>query len=545
MKTSIRTAILLGFILLAGVSCKKENIDFNKISKTVEWNPKLAAPIGYGDYTLKDFYASENDTLGVISEYPDNMLYLAYQTHITSKTAEQIIVLPNQAFQEIIQASTPGFPVFGTSTTINFTRNSSYSFTFVNNEELDSVFIKSGSIILDISSTFHNTGSIKITMPSFKRNGVPLQVDITVNSATGTFTYNSPLDLAGYKLYFPKTTADPHEIPLKYELTLTKSGTNVASTDKITVNTQLQQLKYRQAFGYLSTYNFINYSDKIEMDLFNVDKSAIIDFSDPRIHVYMQNSCGIPFQLSLTNTRTYSEKTDSYFPVTLTPSTKLVRYPTFAEIGQIKYDTLAYSNASFNFKAALQTTPKYLYYTISAMSNPVALGKPKNFIEDASQIGVDLEIELPFNLRSKRFEIIDTMNFDLSGIVNDYDILKKLVLHNKFENGLPFDLSYQLFLTDSVYKTVDSVFTVNQQPILPSGIVGLDGRVTSSSTKELQIEFTGNRVKNFKKVKKAIYKLVLNTYNNGQTYVKFYSTDRLKLWFGIQADLEIHSLDQI
>jgi hypothetical protein len=83
---------------------------------------------------------------------------------------------------------------------------------------------------------------------------------------------------------------------------------------------------------------------------------------------------------------------------------------------------------------------------------------------------------------------------------------------------------------------IDSVFRVNQQPILPSGVVSLDGKVTSPSTKTLQIEFTGDRILNFKKVKKAIYKLVLNTYNNGQTYVKFYSTDRLKVWFGVQAD---------
>lgn len=541
----MRTAILLGFILVAGVSCKKDDIDLDKISNTVSWNPKVAVPVGYGDFSVKDFYEAEDDSSGLIKEYPDNMLYLAYRTQLLSKVAEQIILIPNQSIQEIIQASDAGFPVFGASNTISYTRNSSYSFAFVNHEEMDSMYIKAGTLLLNLSSTFHNTGNIRFTMPSLKRNGVPLQIDINITSSTGTFTYNAPRDLSGYKLYFPKTTADPNAIPLVYEATLNKSGTSVTSTDKITVNTQILQFKFQQIFGYISTYNFINYSDKIEMDLFNVDKAAVIDFSDPHVNIYVKNSCGVPFQFSITNTRTYNEPTNSYFPVNLTPNTKMIRYPTYNEIGETKYDTLAYNNATSNFKAALQTTPKYLYYSIGALSNPPALGKQKNFLQDISKIGVDLEIELPFNLRSKRLAIIDSMDFDLSGIVNDYAILKKLILHNKFENGLPFDLSYQLFLTDENYNIIDSVFRVNQQPILPSGVVGSDGMVTSSSNKELQIEFTGDRILNFKRVKKAIYKLTLNTYNDGQTYVKFYSTDRLKVWFGVQADFEVHSLDQI
>lgn len=546
MKTTLKVAVLLGFMCIAGPSCKREDIDLDKISNTVNWNPKIAVPIGYGDYSVKDFYESEEDSVGLIREYPDNLLFLAYRTQLISKVAEQIILIPDQSIQETIQATDPGFPVFGASSTISYTRNSSYSFTFSNNEEIDSIYIKSGVLALNLTSTFRNTGTIRITMPSLKLNGVPLQMDINITSASGTFTYiNPPKNLAGYKLYFPKTTADPAAIPLIYEATLTKSESSVASTDRITINTQFQQFKFQRIFGYLSTYNFINFSDKIEMDLFNVDGASVIDFNDPRFNIFMKNSCGVPFQFSITNTRTYNQASNSYFPVTLTPNTKLVKYPTYAEIGKTKFDTLSYNKTNSNFQAALQTTPKYLYYAIGAMSNPPALGKLKNFVEDTSKVGVDLEIELPLNLRSKRFEIIDTMDFEINDMVDDYSILKKLVLHNKFENGLPFDLSYQLFLTDENYVVVDSVFKVNQQPILPSGKVGEEGKVITPTTKELQIEFTGTRILNFKKVKKAIYKVVLNTYNDGQTYVKFYSTDRLKIWFGVQADLEIHSLDQI
>jgi hypothetical protein len=154
---------------------------------------------------------------------------------------------------------------------------------------MDSMYIKSGILALNLSSTFHNTGTIRITMPSLKLNGVPLQMDINITSSSGTYTYiNPPKDLAGYKLYFPKTTAYPNAIPLIYEVTLTKSGTSIASTDRITINTQVQQFKFQRIFGYLSTYNFINYSDKIEMDLFNVDKTAVIDFNDPRVNIFMK-----------------------------------------------------------------------------------------------------------------------------------------------------------------------------------------------------------------------------------------------------------------
>jgi hypothetical protein len=72
-----------------------------------------------GDYSIKNFYESEGDTVGLIKEYPDNLLFLAYRTQLISKVAEQIILIPIQTIQEIVQASDPGFPVFGSSTTIS------------------------------------------------------------------------------------------------------------------------------------------------------------------------------------------------------------------------------------------------------------------------------------------------------------------------------------------------------------------------------------------------------------------------------------------
>jgi hypothetical protein len=548
MKMSIKTATVFIFIILAGISCKKEDIDLNKISSTVNWDPKLAAPIGYGSYTFKDLIESQ-DSAGLIKVDANNLLYLTYRTELFSKIAEELVTIPNQSFSTNIQASDPGFPVFGANTTINYGFDSNFSFLFSSGEEIDSIFIKSGFLAFNITSTFHNMGSIRITLPTLKLNGVPKQIDITINKDDGSFYYvMTPQDLSGYKLYFDKSGGTPNKIPYSVNLTLNKSLIPVSpAIDHISFTTQFQSFKFKHIFGYIPEIdNLLSFSDKIELDLFNLAKKDTIDFNNPKLNIFIKNSFGIPVQLDLTNIRAYSEIT-GYSDVYLNPSNKIVRYPSITEIGQTKFDTIRYNKTNSGILDALLKTPKYLYYTIGTTVNPASLGKVYNFASDSSKFGVDLEVELPLDMRTRRFEVMDTIDFDLSDVINDFTILKKLVLHSTFENGMPFNLSCQLYLTDNAYNKIDSVFTNDQQPVIASGAVDSNGKVTTPTTKNVPVEFTGTRINKFENVRKAILKVKLSTTNNNGTYpyVKFYATDRMKVWFGIQADFEINSLDQL
>lgn len=547
MKMSIKSAIIFVFIVFAGISCKKEDIDLDKISNTVNWDPKFAIPIGYGDYSFKDLIESQ-DSAGLIKADANNLLYLTYRTELFSKIAEELIPVPNQSFTGAIQASIPGFPVFGTNTTINYTFDDFFQFSTANDEEIDSIYIKTGTLGFSIASTFHNTGTLRITFPTLKLNGIAKQIDIVINTESGTFNYGiTPQNLSGYKLYFDKSGGVPNKIPFTFQLILNKSTTPVSPTNQITYTTQFQSLKFKRIFGYIPTIdNLLNFSDKIELDLFNLSNKDTIDFNDPKFNIYFQNSFGIPVQLDLTNMRTYSENT-GYYNLDLNPTSKIIRYPALTEIGQTKYDTLRYNKTSSHLLEALLKTPKYLYYTVNTSVNPASLGEVYNFASDSSKLGIDLEIELPLDMRTRHFEVIDTLDFDLSDAIDDFSILKKLVLHSTFENGMPFNLSCQLFLTDDLYHPIDSVFRVTQQPILASGTVDANGKVIQPATKVVPVEFTGTRINNLNQVKKAILKVVLSTSNQNGTYpyVKFYSTDRMKIRFGIQADLEIRSLDQL
>ena len=175
----IKLWCLIGGVFILS-SCIKDTIDTRKISGKIDWNPTFGIPMAYGDISLKDFI-KVLDSLSIIKSYPtDSMLYITYRQNIISKSASEILTIPDQNYQEAFKGIDGDFPPLPIPITdsIHFIRNTQYTFGFSNGEEMDSVHIKTGNIVFNIQSGFQHTGWIKITLTSLKKNGIPFLLKI-------------------------------------------------------------------------------------------------------------------------------------------------------------------------------------------------------------------------------------------------------------------------------------------------------------------------------------------------------------------------------
>jgi len=282
-------------ILLAGIgalcilqSCVKNVIDMNKISNTVDWNPKFGLPVAYSNLSLKDIIESF-DKNGIIKEDSvSKIMYLSYTSLLISKEAEDLITIPTQNYQEVFNGTDiPVFPPV-TPDTVSYQHNSNYTFNFTNGEQIDSVRFKAGTISFHVQSEFQHTGRVWITMPTCIKNGKALKFLIPVNKSDGSFDATIDADLNGYDLSLNPV----NQIPFTYLVVLDRNaGQPILATQKVTINVQIQNAMFQSLFGYIGNYAILpTTSDKIKIGLFDSYSSLNVEFSDPRIELDISNS---------------------------------------------------------------------------------------------------------------------------------------------------------------------------------------------------------------------------------------------------------------
>lgn len=513
-------------------SCMKDTINLNKVSNTVDWPVSYGLPVAYGGFSLGDIVSSV-DKNGLVKEDNTGLLYLLYRDNVFSQTAENLLTIPDQSYQQSFSTTSLDFPASpDLLDSIVISRDTSFVFTFNKNDvEIDSIHFKSGTIS---SSTTNNLGFSyrgSITFPKLLKNGVPL-----------TIPFNNPggVSIAGYKLLFE--SGGSNKVAAHYDLVINNHKTAILSGQTLSTSFTISSAGFSSIFGYLGQINdLLNLANQqITIDFFSGSNNYNVKINNPAINLYVQNSFGIPVQVQLNNTRTYNDKTNTTFNVNIAPSVIDVKYPTIAQVGKTIFDTISFTSNIFD---AIQTSPHYFYYSENAVTNPLGKTGSPNFFMDTSKVKVDMEIKLPFDLQAGNIETTDTVGFDIGSAVKDFNIIKKLSIYNTYTNSIPFDLKLQVYLfTDLTLPPVDSLYQASDQPVIRSGVVGTDGKYVASSPHTLTVTLDQARAKKLENVKNAVLKISMST--PGTNPVKFYSDYRLKCAFQVQAQLDVQSLNQ-
>jgi hypothetical protein len=534
MKNSGAAIVVIAFMLaFIMASCVKDEVDLDNISDQVYWNPKFGVPVAYGTLSIADLI-EEVDSTNSITEDANHFLSLIYSNSVLSNNAGSLLKIQDQQFSEVLLESQYNLPAYPTQDTIRLTRASTDTFQFSNGEIIDSIKMKAGAMAVHVSSTYKQMGSLKIIVPKLTKNKVPLEILVDINKSDGTFSTIKNYDLTGYKLELEHPNGAINTMSYNYTAKLVNNGAGIQAGNNIKVTIDLKDVAFSSMFGYIGQRQLVNTVKHFTVPLFKDVSNPKLQFANPLIRVRSVNSFGVPANVELYNVKAVSDKDNKTVPMVFASSVNpfLINHPT--KFGATSFDTAIFDRSTVNIDQALEIGPNNIFYGIRSFSNPA--GKAINFVADSSKIKIDLDIEIPLDMKTSLLEFSDTIDLDLTDI--DTEDIKSLILHTAFENGMPLDLNMQIYLLDQDHRPVDTLFTAANQPIVKSGTLNQEGKVTQSSTKETDVIFHQSQLPLLKKVKYAMIKAGIITSNNGATFVKLYSTYNLKVNFAIQTEIE-------
>ncbi|MFH1005255.1 MAG: hypothetical protein V1781_07160 [Bacteroidota bacterium] len=537
-----KSTLLITYLLSAAImisviqSCVKDNFEFNKLTKT-EWNPNIAVPLVYSSLTIQDILNRSNQQNQIIVG-SDNFCTLIYRGNLFSLSASDLIQIPNQqppsysaplSPAQIAVLSSIGTVTASYSQTVNFVSGT-------NSPEIDSVIFKTGNISISLNSDFRFSGQIVIKIPAAKKNGVVFSKTLLLAySGSVPVIATANYDLAGYTFDMTNGGTIYNQFAINYDITLTGSGTPPLTTNEITFNQSLSDMKFDKLFGDIGQLALSPDKDTVALSIFrNAFGTGNFTLVNPKIKIVISNSYGVPIAANISQFDGYKPKTGNY-SITGSPNPLPIYSPNFSQIGQNLTGSFTLDNSNSNIVSVINNIPEYVIYKINSQTNPSG-ATHNNFVIDSSHFKVDMEIEMPLWGTAKNFSLIDTADFKMDQTIID-DIESGLFrVYNS--NGFPIDIEMQIYFTDSIYNKLDSLMLPNQL-ILQSAIVNLStGIVISPTQKTYDVVFTKTKLENLKRSKHILIKAVANTTNGGNTNVKFYSDYKLDVKLGVQIQIK-------
>ncbi len=551
MKKQLKYFIIATIIVLSITSCIKDNFNFDKWDREVEYDASFAAPGVWGDVAFIDV-VELYDSTGLLIENDEGYVSLQYKTNVSSSEVNEIIYLEDQHVEGEVDASAFDFTGFSSGDQITYNYTTNLAFTMFNPDaEIDSLTLKEGAISFDTESSFAHSADLLITFPTITKNGVPFD-ELFEYHPGGEDENRLNIDLTGYTIDMTQTAAGFNEIPIEISLTLFHASPD--NSGEVNIAVDMVDLKYKIMHGYFAENTLFFESDTISIPLFRNGDWNIEEymFVDPKFNVNYWNSYGVPSQFYFTHLTANSAVDDLDYNIIdygdglpigeLSPYD--VSYATI--VGETMLDSLKLNRENSNIDDVVNKRPKWIQFKAKASTNPAGLDH-HNFVTHDSEIAVEVIMELPLWGYVYNFHTTDTTDADLSELENDYNPVTRALLRIDIQNGFPIEAFGQVYFCDEDYIVLDSLFYSYEERLLAAAECDASGRVIEFSRKITEIEFDQARIDKVDGCKHIIYSGQANTTNaDNQEVVRIYSDYRIKFDIGFEVDLELEGdLDSI
>lgn len=527
--------ILTAIIILSVTSClKKEDFDFDKLVYP-DWEPNFSLPLVYSSLDLSQVLNEVEDS-DMLIEDAQHFLTLVYKRRLMSQIAQEVFEIDNQTFNNNHSFSLPaGFSVGDSST---FTFSDDFVFATTNNEVLDTLYLKEGTLDLQIQSNINHDTRIRVFLPTVRRNGVPFVE--TINQVyTGTpYNINLSFDLEDYVMAFHHSGGMFNQLPINYEITaFNNSGASDLSPYVFDCNVGFDNLAYEKMIGFLDYIEYQFNDDSLSIDIFKNSWFGNFLLQDPKLFIRVTNSLGFPLEIVFDYLEGYNPNTSVNVPITGVSTPISVNQPAY--MGDITTTTIELNKDNSNIKDAINDMPHHLHYRFDGHANPTGIYTP-NFVLDTSAFKVDIELEMPLYGQAWDFTIQDTIDYEFEQLEE--------VVYAKFlidiTNGFPIDAGIQIYFADTTYQVIDSLFTYKKE-IITAAPVGSSPnyRVVERRHKYTEIFLSASRLENISKARHMIIAANMATTNTGTDIVKIYSDYLIDVRLAIQAQLKVNLND--
>lgn len=528
-----RFSIGLALILVSGLatSCLEEINDVDKIGE-VKLTPEVATPIARSTFGLKDFLESFNST-GLVKTDEDGFITLVYGEQLTSQSASELFRIQDQYFTQIVEA--PGSYVTPVPVTATIPISVSYADEFVpdNEERLDSLVFKTGTLSIALNNTFRADGDIVMRISSLQQNGQPLEVPFTWSYDGSTpIVVSEQIDLTGYSAVLSNGTSyNSFEYTIEGELQF--NNETITISEDINIDIRLSNVSFSGIFGYLGFRSVGSDYDTLLIDVFSNVQGGNFLVDDPRFHFYFDNSFGLTAQIDF---QEFVARSNADQFVSLTGAIKdnlqVIAQPGFDQVGEFASSTITIDKNNSNIVDIIQILPEEIVYQMEGF-----VGSPdvteKSFALDTSRIDLSYEVELPLSFSLEDLYVTNT--FDFAG--EDFKNVISFDFVISTTNGFPLDFSLQAYFLDDRGEVMDSLFTGESSNVLAPAQIDADGLVVAPGVNTLEIAVTQERA-DIVKTSSQI-RLEARAATSGDIPVKIRDDYQLDIRIGAYSEIEI------
>jgi hypothetical protein len=537
VKNYFLNALLFIFFATTFFSCYKK--DFDKI-KLANAQPEYLIPLVDADLSLKDIVDPNKKQLN-ITEDADGFYTFIYYQDIVETFITDLLKIDDITISQSISLTNSESATLPVAGTISHDFSQSTVFASANGEKIKNIRFKSGSIPINISSSFKEDIEIQITFPYITKNGVPLSDDIVIHYLGSPSTiFASNYDLTGYTIDCSENNSTVNTLTYSAKLIVNyKAGNTIDASQKIDFNTGFTAINYAYVEGYIGKYDLSIPQDSVAIDIFDNAYLGSIYFTDPKVRAIITNSIGAPSEVNLNKLTTQSKINGQTDIIGTIINTNIpIMYPSLAEVGQKDSTTIQLDKTNSNVQTVFNPAPNKVLYQISAAINPN--GETVNFVTDLSSIKVRGEVEIPMEGKITKLVLLDT----LKGIsFPDLNVAGKSVtilsggFNISLSNGFPMNSNIQMYFIDAQNVVIDSLFSTPH--FIPSASVDVAGKVISPSTLLIKELFNADRYNRITHSNRAILVAQFSTANAGSTPVKIYSSYKIKSNIGLDIKANV------
>lgn len=537
------TLLALGMAMLILSGCFKDDFDFDRMREDmISWEPDIAFPVVYSTLTAEDMIGFADSTN--IYEYDsDNFITLIYRKRIFSQTVNDFFQLPQfQSIDQPIALTAPEIATFTSSGSVQKTVNSGLTLglTGPGGSQLDKVLYQSGFMNIAFTSNFQHSGSLEVSMPEMRLNGVPYVQVFPIAYTGGAVSLSISIPLDGYEMDLDNG-GGPNTIPINYKLTLNEgNGATPTSFNQVQINHTFQNLKMAFADGDFGTFNLWIDPADVDLDVVQSEHDGYLYFEDPRLRLNITNSIGASVAVSLNQFYATGPQGQQDIDLSaLIPSNQFT-IPAAPSIGNSSSLEYYFTKDNSNIRTIINDQYENLHHELGAVVNPS--GPTYNFAALNSAIEVVADVELPFWGFSNHFTIIDTLEVPFDEAEEFADNIDKALLRVNTVSHFPVDGLLKLYFADTAYVKTDSVLT-DGSFIIRSGTVNADGKTISATQTNNDIPLEREQIDNlFASRYLLIYADITSTDNAGRN-IKLYTEDNIEVHIGLRVKLHAKPSD--
>ncbi len=492
----------------------------------------MLAPLVKSTLTINNIIPDSN-----IHQNSDNSLEIVYNNSLYSFSADKLFKIPDTTLTNF-------YPYPGSSTSINpggtiipvVLNDIQYS---LGSAELTKTIIRSGTMLLSISSTIKGRVDFNYKIPSMTKTANPLDtfnVTVTIPAATSTANgvYSSSFDLSGYTVNLTGSNGtNVNTMTTSYGAIVSPVihggyTTTINAGDNVKISNSFISIVPQYAKGYFGS-TITNVNDSTNFSLFRHIISGNLNLQNVNIGLSIENSVGADARITINNLLSVNSRTG--IARSLTSTNSVIGSPininrAVDNNGNVAASTysVSFTPANSNILAFVDNLPDKLVYKMNFEINPLGNVSGNNdFIYYDKLINTNLNMTIPLSLIANNLTMADTMNFTMNANLANVNSGN---LYLYFENGFPFTAQAQLFLMNGSSIITDSL--ISSPNVITPPPLDINSICIGQSATKLTIPLDAGKLSELRAAKKMYVKIKFNTANQ-PNYIKIYSFYQLNL----------------